>query len=300
MNRTLIFYALLAATMTHASEIPAPCGDALHSPYGGTVIKTRNDQTKIYRVSMEEGKILYFKETFRGGSGERAVFDDLQSAVLATEAAKRLGLKKYVADIGWRDSLNLTVDGKSIHTRAGALQAEMPAIITPIDEFAIRYPGKPLTARGLQKVLNSGEWPRLYANWKIFWSIFMQVDLNIANLAHSGGQLALFDLGDALNLPGVRRQMGIRSAMEEFHFNLPNQSWDRIEHRPDFRQADPEFKNFAQVVANSSNEELAAILGKNLTDLLGHPRGLVKHHVTEMRNQAKRIVALLNRHPLSY
>lgn len=300
MKRILILSLFAAIPLVQATDLPATCGDALHAPYVGTVIKTRNDQTKIYRVTLEDGKVGYFKETFRGGSGERAVFDDLQVAVLATEISKKLGLHRFVADITWRDSLTVNVDGAIVHTRPGALQAELPTIVTPLDEFAERFPGKPITAKNLQKVLNSGDWPRLYANWKIFWSIFMQVDLNIANLAKSGDHLALFDLGDALNLPGVRRQMGIRSNHEEFHFNLPNQSWDRMEHRPDFRLADPEFKNFAQVVANSSNEELAAILGKNLTDLLGHPRGLVKHHVAEMRNQAKRIVGLLNRHPFSY
>ncbi|RYF33518.1 MAG: hypothetical protein EOO38_30115 [Cytophagaceae bacterium] len=128
----------------------------------------------------------------------------------------------------------------------------------------------------------------------------MQVDLNIANLARAGDRIALFDIGDALNLPGPRRQMGIQTASDEYLYNMPNQSGDRVEHRPDFRLADPEFKNLARVVANASDEQLAAILGKNLHDLLGHPRGRVKDHVIAMRNQARGIVSLLNRSPFDY
>jgi hypothetical protein len=280
--------------------IPPECTEVVTPAYTATIVKERNDRTKIYRVDHPRGGTLYFKENGRLTDYERSVFDDLKIAALTTKMAQALGLNAHLPEIQWRERLSLVIDGEMITARPGALQAEMQNLVTPIDDFKRLYPHQPVTPRGIQKVLNSGDWPRHYANWKIFWSIFHQVDLNIGNLAKMGDKTAIFDIGDALNLPAVRRDMGISRSLHEVYFNLPNQPGSRAEHRADFRLASPEFKNLAHVVATSSLEELAALMGKNLEDTLNPPRGKVRDHLTAMKNQAKRIVPLLNRGPFDY
>lgn len=283
------------------AALPSECAEVLLPPYSAQLVKSRDDGTRIYELRNPAGETFYYKENFVVAGGERAIFDDLSMTVIAASFAKRLGMEKYIPDAQWRNSLTfIGPQGELVTAKAGVLQEGVSGLRTPLDDFKVRFPGQRLNAENVHAILNSGEWPRLYADWKIFWSIFLQVDLNIANLARQGEHLALFDLGDLLNLPRVRAQMGVRNPLEQIHYNMPNHPGDRVEHRADFRLADPEFKQLARTIADGSDEFIADLLGKRLDERFPSPRGSVRDVVKAMRGEAKRITGLLNRGPFDY
>lgn len=295
-----IMLIAFASPLSSSATLPSECAEQLSAPYTAKLVKTRDDGSRIFELKTAAGEIRFFKENFTHPASERAVFDDLSMTVLAASFAKKLGLEKNIPDAQWRNSLTFVQNGETLTTKSGVLQEGVSDLVTPIDDFRARFAGQSLNAENIRAVLNSDEWPRLYADWKIFWSIFLQVDLNIANLARQGNRLALFDLGDLLNLPAVRAQMGVRNPLEQIHYNMPNHPHDRVEHRADFRLADPEFKKLAHTIADGSDEFIANLLGKSLSDHFPAPRGSVREHVQAMRQEAKRIIGLLNRGPFDY
>ena len=268
--------------------------------YVATVVKTRDDKSKIYKIQTSEGQLLFFKENPNSNEEERLIFDDPEMSAIAFSASKSLGIGEHVASANLSPGVNLLVGGHTVHTRPGIMQAGFDHLITPIDEFMTAHPGVQPTAKDIQEILNTGEWPRLYADWKIFWRIFQQTDLSIANLARDGDALRIFDVGDLLNFNSVRSRMGIRSDLDNIHFNMPNASAQRVEHRADFRKADPAFRDLAKTIATESDEATAERLGKQLNDVFAPPRGSVRDHVREMKEQARRIVELLDKNPFDY
>ncbi len=267
------------------------------------VIKKDKKGIRIFRIQNENGQTSYFKEAPPYDTAPRLhlIFDDTEMPVIAHSIAKSFGLEQVVPNAVFQpNGIVLSVKGKQLQTKPGILQEGVNDLITPIDDFFLKNPGKQPTAAGIQTILNQGEWPRLYADWKILWRIFMQTDLNIANLAHHNGRLCVFDTGDLLSLPNIRMEMGIIQDSHNSDFNMPGNHWDRIEHRPDFRKADPEYKNLVLKIANESEEATSARLGKSLDDFFKPPKGSVRDHVRFMKQEARKVLELLERDPFSY
>ncbi|MBC7387074.1 MAG: hypothetical protein H7301_13055 [Cryobacterium sp.] len=285
---------------TAGATLPNRCGEQFLPPYDARVIKTRDDTTVIYELRASNGAQYFYKENFQSAQGERAIFDDLGMAALAYRMAKETGLGDALPETAWRSGVAVKIGDHVFRTRPGVLQAGIPEFVTPLDDFRKLHPDAALNSEALKEVLNSGDWPRLYADWKIFWNIFQQVDLNIANLARTGTKLIIFDLGDAFNLPASRKKMGVISEKEASKYAMPGNPNDFAEFRPDFRVADPEFKEFVRIIANASDEELAHFLGKSPDDYLISPRGQVRTHVQAMRNEATRILKILHQTPFDY
>ncbi len=266
----------------------------------GYVIKRRPDSSIIYRYTEPSGRLMYYKESPLEMNDHARVFDRLQTTMLVSNFAESLGLSKYVAKAEASGGVTLIIDGKVTKTRPGILQNGAGDLITPIDVFTSTGSDRRPTIYDIQKVLNTGDWPRLYANWKIFWTIFMQIDLNIANLARKGSDNFIFDTADAFHLPEVRLWMGIPDMNANLNISPPNSPSIRIHHRADFRLADPEFKNMAKILATESVEETAKRFGMSLTDELPGPRGLILTHVRAIKSQAKWIVRALDLSPFDY
>lgn len=274
---------------------------AVAGPQTASLVKVRDDSSRIFRLTDQNKKIFYFKEIPLRNSEERVIFDKLEMTVIATTAAKSLGLEKYVPHSEFvSEGITINLKGELTKTRPGVLQDGASDVVTPINEFRQTHKSQQPSLQDIQNVLNSGDWPRLYADWKIFWRIFMQVDLNIDNLGRRGKNLYIYDTGDLLNLPNARARMGIIREIDNLHFILPNRPGDRAEHRADFRLADPEFKKMAYTIATESDEETAKRLNRNLNDSFDPPRGSVREHVRTMKQQARIIVELLNKGPFDY
>ncbi len=271
------------------------------SVFSAAVVKIRADGTKIYELRFPEGQTYYFKEAPRRADLRFEIFDDPKMAVLATHIAENFQLEKFIAPSSYFDAgIEIPLGETFLITHPGILQRGKTGLISPLDEFARLHPGKTPSAIELGKILNSGDWPRLYADWKIFWRIFQQTDLNIANLSRDADTLYMFDLGDLLNQPATRARMGIWRDAHNMHFNMPDKPWDRIEHRADLRQADPEFKKLVRDVAALSEDALAAKLGKNLNESLGKTRGSVSKLVHAMKYEANWLLYRLDRGPFDY
>ncbi len=299
---TLIGIPLLAVAQEGIPHVN--CGGLFNPPtelpLQASIVKTREDSSKIYEFKSTAGKILYFKEITNSLTYERSVFDTAEMSVLAYSFAKSFNLESVVPYAELSPGITLETGGVRVFTRPGVIQAGVSGLVTPLDEFKKKFPKTILSAKKLHAILNDGEWPRLYADWKIFWRITMQVDLNIANLAREGEHLRIFDLGDILNFDGVRKQMGIFSGIDNFIFNLPDKPWEKALHRADFRKADPEFVEIAHAVATESAEATAARFGKRIEDVLSPPRGKMSDHVAAMKKQARWIIESLNKSPFHY
>jgi hypothetical protein len=290
-----------AAHAPIAVECQRAFGQVISQGYSLRVVKAREDGTKIYELRFQDGDLIFFKEDPQSQDLKYQIFDSQNLAVIATRAGENFGLQKYVAaSVRSNHGAEIQDGARIIKTRPGILQKGKASLISPIDEFRKIHPGKEATARDISALLNSGDWPRIYADWKIFWRIFQQVDFNIANLSREGSSLYMFDLGDILNLPATRARMGIATDRQNMNINMPNRPWDLVEHRADFRQADPEFKKLVHDVVKASDEELAQKLGKNLSDSLGPNRGTVRDTVREMRFEAIRLERVLDLGPFDY
>jgi hypothetical protein len=275
----------------------------LESVPSATVVKLRKDGTRIFRL-VSGDKVSFFRETpMESGAiaEERAIFDDPNMPGLVYQFTRGLGIDEVVPRATYEKSgINISLQGAMIRTRPGAIQDEVKGLTTPIDEWKKLHPGQEPRASDIEKVLNTGQWPRLYANWKILWRLMNQVDLSIENLAEKNGQIAIFDLGDAFNLPASRSRMGIAQDMDNMNFNMPNKAWDRVEFRADFRKADQAFKNLVRVIATENDEATAHRLGMGLDEILPSPRGRIRDHVASIKSEASRLLELLNRDPFSY
>ncbi len=308
LSSTLLFLLMPSIAIAETKHPHFICGSgkggllsrATDSHPIATIVKTRDDQSRIYQLKWEDGSIQYFKEKTINTELRHSTFDSPEMAVAAYHFLESFGLESYVPYSELSPGITLLLDGKTITTRPGLIQESFSQLTTPIDDFTTKNPGVPPTARGIQSVLNSGDWPRLYADWKIFWQTTHQVDLSIANLFRQGNQLRIIDVGDLLNNSATRNEMGIRSFIENYHFNMPNIPSDRIEFRPDFRKADPEFISMVKSIGQESEESVAARFGKQLDDDLGFPRGKMRDIVKSVKNNAKKIVSRLNKDPFQY
>ena len=268
-----------------------------------TVVKLRKDGTRILRLVNSSG-VSYFREMPMASGAvaqEKAIFDDPRMPGLVFKFTRGLGLEGVVPQATYeKEGIEVVLDGHVVKTRPGAVQAEVSGLTTPIDEWKKLHPGKNPKAKDIAEVLSTGEWPRLYANWKILWRLMGQVDLSIENLAEKDGQIAVFDLGDAFNLPKTRARMGVSRDLDNMNFNMPGNAFDRVEYRADLRRADKPFRDLARKIATESDEETAARLGMKLDDRLPEPRGTIGDHVASMKFEARRILEMLDADPFGY
>jgi hypothetical protein len=195
--------------------------------------------------------------------------------------------------------IRITVNGADLQTAPGTLQEPILGMVSLLDQVRETVqPGSSLERTELHNLLNREPWDRIYADWKIFWAVFLQIDLNIGNLALQGSDAAIFDLADSLNSSQVRFEMGVRTDCDRFLFNLPGQPSARVLHIPDFRRADPQFKELPAKILGLSDEELASRMGRpDLDQPLGNERPVVRMIIREVKTQARWVQGLLANAP---
>ncbi len=277
----------------------ASCDQVFQAPQIGKLIKTRHTGTRIFRLTDANGVVTYFKENDPHPSSKEQVFTNNRMGVLARNLFESFGLNGYIAKtVDHPEGMEVSIDGQIIKLSPGILQEGRAKIVTVLDQYKEQNGRNATDTSQLQPLLNTPEWAKHYANWKLAWTLLRQVDLNVANLGISDGKLFLFDLGDALNKVSDRCQFGICSHEHQFDINFPDNANDRREHRPDFRNASDDLKAMIRSLANSSAADVAERLGIKASEILHSPREDILTTARSIRDAARWLSERLDQSPL--
>jgi hypothetical protein len=282
------------ASTAEASASSVNSCEVLFSQVSGQLVKVRSSGAKIVRL----GDGSYYKETSEFTSFEDQVFNSDRVGVYGYALFSSFHLQRYIAKAEAMGGLDVTIDGKVQHLKAGVVQEGRDDIRTPLDEFRQVSGRKAVSSDQLHTVLNSGDWPRHYANWKLIWSLMRQTDLNIENLGISRNRVFIFDTGDAFNTDEVRSRFGVSTAAQNFDYNFPHRAGDRVRHVPDFRIADENLKQMVRTIAREPLDALRARMGEDFfkTAVRGQG-GSPEQIVLSIWKEAKNLASLLDSPP---
>ncbi len=193
----ILKFILLTVLLLASQGVAAnpTCSKVFADEQSAVVVKVRSSGARIFKL--EDGR--YFKEESTFNSFADRVFNDDVAGVIAFKLFQSFGVGRYIANSEYvKEGLSLVVDGKVIQTRSGILQKGHEGIETPLSAHQTLFGLPSVHSKQIHNVLNSGDWSRHYANWKLIWMLLRQTDLNIANLGIYRGQVFIFDLGGRL------------------------------------------------------------------------------------------------------